>query len=291
MTALLVSGLSGSGKSTALHALEDIGFFCTDNLPLELLPAWYSISKRDSSHAVAACIDIRSVPELALSAFIDEAHYRFDDIASIFLEASDEILMRRFSLLRRRHPFLPDSPLPEAIRSERHQLESVRGQSNLILDTSNMSPWQLSENIEVFARNSNDKKSNLLVTLISFSYGSGLPQNADIVFDARFLPNPHYDVKLRQQTGKDIDVSQFLEAHISVQDTLQHMQGYCQHIWPLLKKERKQYLSIAIGCSGGKHRSVYLIEQLAAWMSLESMITAHVCHRELDKLNNHALRK
>ena len=279
---ILVSGLSGAGKSTVLHALEDIGVFCTDNLPLSLFAGWMQ-EMRGAGRLAAACIDLRSTatPE-ALAQAVAQARDMDPDCRLVFLEASDEALIRRYSLLRRRHPFAPDMNLPQAIAAERDALGPLRAEADLVLDSSNMNPYELAELVETYWREHRGRGERTMVcSLISFSYQRGLPQDADMVVDARFLPNPHYEPELAHLTGRDAEVRSFFERHGDVFETENRLQDWLLFIWPRLQRERKQYFTLAIGCSGGRHRSVYLVEQLGSWLRQRGVAEPVIRHREL----------
>jgi len=286
MRLLIISGLSGAGKSTALHALEDLGCFCTDNLPLELLASWAELESR-KLQPMAVCLDVRSSSEI--KELYDALHpdrLKERDWRLMYIDASNEALLRRFSTTRRRHLFSPDMDmdLGAAITNERKALEPVRATANLVLDSSSLNPYELADLVEAFWRRSlTAKDKELTVSLISFSYQRGLPLDADAVLDARFLPNPHYEPELVQLTGRDSAVKSFLEQRSEVVETELNLRKLMGFYWPKLTHERKQYFTLAIGCSGGRHRSVYLVEQLAAWMKEQDMPSPLVRHRELPR--------
>jgi len=278
---LLISGLSGAGKSTVLHALEDAGFFCTDNLPLEMLQDW-AISMQGRKQPAAVCLDTRSgFTAKAIKVAIEDVHAP-DAWRLLFIEAEDAILQRRFSTLRRRHPFHADGDLMQSIEQERSALMPIRSMADMILDSSHLTPYELAEKVDLFWCKPEQNQSRLSCSIISFSYKNGLPANADIVFDMRFLPNPHYQAGLAEQTGRDADVISFLQAYPEVDEAIGHIQQWLTFIWPHLRKERKQYFTLALGCSGGRHRSVYVAESLAAWIQQQGLaITPTMEHREL----------
>lgn len=279
---LIISGLSGAGKSTALHALEDLGCFCTDNLPLELLGEWGRLlMQRDKPMAV--CVDARSAQVQALQQTFHDILQGPDQWRMIFLDATDQSLLRRFSTLRRRHPYMPEADLPHAIAAERQALCEVRDLADLVLDTSLLNPYELSSLVESFWQRSQEHEQTpeVTVSLISFSYRNGLPLDADMVVDVRFLPNPHYEADLVALTGKDEPVQRFLGEKPEAIEVEQRLRDWFRFLWGQLKHERKQYFTLAIGCSGGRHRSVYMVERLAAWMQQENLTTPLVRHREL----------
>jgi len=279
---LLISGMSGAGKSTVLHALEDSGFFCTDNLPVEMLHAW-SLSMQLRNQPAAVCLDARSSMNTKSLNDAINAVLVSDDWRLLFVEAEDEVLQRRYSIVRRRHPFAPDADLMSAILQERKSLAPMRLLADLILDSSHLTPYELAEQVDNFWHQPDDKNNNDMdCTIISFSYKNGLPPQADVVFDMRFLPNPHYDPALRQKTGCDAEVTHFLQQHDDVYEAEKRIQQWLELAWPLMKKERKRYFTLATGCSGGRHRSVYMAERLARWIKQQGWLSPTIQPRELD---------
>lgn len=277
---LLITGLSGSGKSTALHALEDAGFFCTDNLPVEMLHDW-SLQMGLRQQPSAVCLDIRSgmnAEELrqSIAALLTSDEWRL-----LYIEASDEVLQRRFSALRRRHPYKSESSLMHSIEKERESMQPLREMADLVLDSSALTPYQLAEKVDGFWRRPEQRQRAITCSIISFSYGSGLPPQADMVLDMRILPNPHYHPELAQKTGSDAEVIAFFEQHEEAGQAEQLARQWLSLTWPLMKKERKQYFTLAVGCTGGRHRSVYMAERLAAWIHDYGWGTPTVQHREL----------
>jgi len=278
---LLISGLSGAGKSTVLHALEDSGFFCTDNLPVEMLRAW-SISMQLRNQPAAVCLDARSGMSTESLRDAISAVLVTDDWRLLFLEADSNALQRRFSLVRRRHPYAPDADLMSAIRLERESLSPIRDMADLILDSSESTPYELAEKVDTFWNQPADEAPRISSTVISFSYKNGLPAQADVVFDMRFLPNPHYDPALRQKTGQDKEVIDFLQRYPEVREAELRIISWLELIWPMMQKERKHYFTLATGCSGGRHRSVYMAECIARWLQKQSNQSPTVHHREMD---------
>jgi len=279
---IIITGLSGAGKSTALHALEDLGCFCTDNLPLDMLPAWARLIT-DHDRPAAMCVDIRSSPDPAqLYEAIQSLLQAHENWRLLYIDASQEALLRRFSTLRRRHPFSPKSELIPAIRAEREAMRPLRELADLVLDSSSLTPYELAAMVESYWRQlESAPRQEITMSLVSFSYQGGLPLDADMVVDMRFLPNPHYEPGLAGLTGRDEPVREFLERHQEVNQAARHLCDWLGFIWPMLKNERKQYFTLAIGCSGGRHRSVYMVERLADWMQQEHMAVPLVRHREL----------
>lgn len=280
---LIITGLSGAGKSTALHALEDSGFFCTDNLPVAMLGQWADNMMLLEQDA-AVCVDIRSAenPDLlhqCLGAIREDLPWKI-----LFMDARDEVLQRRFSTVRRLHPYAPQEALERAIAAERSTLQPLHKQADLVLDSSNLTPYQLAELVESFWRQQCDVlhgESQVVCYLVSFSYQRGLPAGADMVMDMRFLPNPHYEPLLAPLTGKDAPVQAFFESLDDIAEAKEHIQSWLRFVWPRLIKERKRYFTLGFGCSGGRHRSVYMTECIAEWLKEEQMSVPIIRHREL----------
>jgi len=281
---LIVTGLSGAGKSTALHALEDLGCFCTDNLPLEMLPAWAELESR-KNRTMAVCLDARSSAQIAdLYLALEPENQSENRWQLIYIDSSNDTLMRRYSTLRRRHPFNPDGDLTSTIKAERKALEPVRAMADLVLDSSNTNPYELADLIEAYwLRSVAGTDREIMMALISFSYRRGIPLEADVVLDARFLPNPHYEPGFAGLTGRDPEVKLFLKRQEEVLATELKLRELVTFYWPRIKRERKQYFTLAIGCSGGRHRSVYLVECLATWMHNQRMADPVIRHRELSQ--------
>jgi len=281
---LLISGLSGAGKSTVLHALEDAGLFCTDNLPLEMLQDWI-LSMQGRRQQAAVCLDTRSgFTAQAIRAAIENMAVP-SDWKFVFVEAENEVLQRRFSTVRRRHPYPAGDDLMLSIQRERASLSPLRDMADLILDSSHLTPYELADQVDFFrlqaGKGQQYKSHHMVCTVMSFSYKNGLPAHADIVFDMRFLPNPHYQDALAQCSGQDQGVIDFLQRYPEVRQAEKHVQQWLAFIWPQLLKERKHYFTLAFGCSGGRHRSVYMAEQLAAWLQSQQLTEPAVQHREL----------
>ncbi|MDQ6993693.1 MAG: RNase adapter RapZ [Mariprofundus sp.] len=277
---LLISGLSGAGKSTVLHALEDSGFFCTDNLPVEMLHDW-SVSMQLRKMPAAVCLDARSGMSTEALHRAIAAVVVSDEWKILFIEGEDEVLQRRFSTVRRRHPFGNSKDLMHAIRQERETMAPIRDMADLILDSSHLTPYELAEKVDLFWKKPAATTTNMACSVVSFSYKNGLPPQADVVFDMRFLPNPHYMPELRLKTGCDPEVAAFLQSYPAVNEAERHIQRWLEMIWPLMKKERKQYFTLAIGCSGGRHRSVYMTERIALWIQSQGGLIPTIQHREL----------
>lgn len=263
MKLVLISGVSGSGKSIALKVLEDAGYYCVDNLPAQLLPQLIARLEADGHSLAAVAIDMRGGDGIAaLPALLRQLQARADlDVGFLFLDARDDILIQRFSETRRRHPLATgDFTLGEAIAEEREALQTIAGMGHRI-DTSNVKPNALREFVKEFS--AIDGRSGLTVLFESFGFKNGLPLDADLVFDVRCLANPHYDPELRPLTGRDPAVIAFLEAQTEVGRMLADIGRFVEDWLPAYVGDNRSYLTVAIGCTGGQHRSVYIAERLA----------------------------
>jgi RNase adapter protein RapZ len=274
---IIVTGLSGSGKSIALRALEDSGCYCIDNLPATLLPQISSNLDAANQHKVAISIDSRSAALQALPAAIEQLKASGISVQVLFLESSVETLVKRFSETRRKHPLSDDNTtLAESIAHERELLANLVDYS-LHIDTSNLSANALRSYIRELVEHTTN---NLTVLFTSFGFKNGIPLDADFVFDVRSLPNPHYDPILKPLTGKDAAVQQFLAAQPMVIEMLSDIQQYMTKWLPSFDQDNRSYVTVAIGCTGGQHRSVYFVEQLSAHFKQQKQKVI-VRHREL----------
>ncbi len=287
---VLVTGISGSGKSVALHALEDAGFFCVDNLPPELLRDFLRLERERSQRRLAIAVDVRSAGSLPhLLALFEELRGEGVAIRSIFLDASTDALVRRFSETRRPHPLTPRKPpetspragdahhaLTDAIELERELLSDLREVST-VLDTSQLRPAQLRLWVRDLVR---ANAHALTLVFESFAFKHGVPLDADFVFDVRVLPNPYYLRELRAKTGRDAEVVAYLEAQPEVGDMLEQIATFIARWLPAFEGDQRSYLTVAIGCTGGQHRSVYFTETLGRRFAERSVTL--VRHRELD---------
>jgi UPF0042 nucleotide-binding protein len=281
--AVVVTGLSGSGKSTALRVLEDLGFYCVDNLPVALLPRFVELweTSREEVHRVALGIDARE--RLFLGGFqaaFDEIRRAGVRLEVLYFEASDEVLVRRFSETRRPHPAAVGGAVEDAIRKERESLRELRALADRIVDTSALTVHELRDTLrDMLAR---DATPTLTVSLVSFGYKYGLPTDADLAFDCRFLPNPFFVEELRPKTGLDAAVASYVLDRDDTREFLQHVQGLLLFSIPRYQREGKSYLTIAIGCTGGRHRSVTLVEELR-WRLARSGVDVLVRHRDIER--------
>lgn len=269
MKILIISGLSGSGKSIALQALEDMNFYCVDNLPLGLLPSFaeqmIKTAGQRNSDNIAVSIDARNVTHdlQFFQEILDGLKKAGIGCEVIFIEADDSTLLIRFSETRRKHPLTnPEMPLVEAITAERKLLSTISSNADLHIDTTKTNVHQLRDII----RERVAKKGILPLSMqfVSFGYKRGIPADVDFVFDARCLPNPHWDPHLRSSTGKHPDVIRFLEQQPVVVRMFEDIKSFLERWIPSFEAENRSYMTIAVGCTGGQHRSVYLVEALAA---------------------------
>ena len=278
---VLISGLSGSGKSHAANALEDLGFFCVDNLPTPLLPGFVDFLNSSAIPRAALVVDMR---EPNFVAHFDRAFAKLKrasvKVALIFLEATDAVLIRRFSETRRTHPLATTQPVREGLHEEREALVSVRRLADLILDTSTLSVHQLKEYVQERFGSVQDRRG-LVLTVLSFGFKLGLPAEADLVFDVRFLKNPHFDPKLRRLTGLDPAVVRFLKKAPGLVEFQARLAAFLGFVVPKYVDEGKAYLTVAIGCTGGRHRSVMIAHELARDLDLLEGVTVRLRHRDL----------
>lgn len=279
---LVISGVSGAGKTTAVHALEDLGYFCVDNLPPPLLPAFIELATRPGSELdhVALVMDARErhflVDVPAALGILDDPRL---DAQLLFLDCRDELLLRRFSETRRLHPLAPKAGVSEGIALERDALTPFRDRADLVIDTSDMTVHELAAEIKsVFATRRSE--AELVVTVMSFGFKYGAPASADLVFDVRFLPNPHFVPELKDFTGLDAPVVHFFEGHAAVRDVESKFVEFIADLLPRYQHEGKSYLTVAIGCTGGKHRSIYLTERIGERLTAKGF-RIRVRHREL----------
>lgn len=279
MKLFLISGLSGSGKSVALHVLEDAGFYCVDNLPATLLPQLVRQLEADGYDRAAVAMDVRGGASLAAlpKQVRDLQAGGGIELRFVFLDARDEILIQRFSETRRAHPLAdPRTPLSEAIARERETLDTLIGLGHRI-DTSDLRPNTLRRFIRDLAEV--DAGSGFILLFESFGFKHGLPLDADLVFDVRCLPNPYYDPQLRPLTGLDAPVMAFLQAQTEVGRMAADIRRFVVDWLPAYVRDNRAYLTVAIGCTGGQHRSVYLVEWLASSFRAAGVVLTR--HREL----------
>ncbi len=268
MRLIVVSGQSGAGKSVALRVLEDLGYYCVDNLPVNLLNNFVE-SVRESNQNVAVSIDIRNLPkepQLVTDTLEQLESATNIDVDVLFLDASKQTLLKRYSETRRIHPLSIGQEklsLEQAIDLEKTLLSPLAGQAGIVIDSSDCNLYELSEKVRFKVEGK--EKQELIIVFQSFGFKFGLPSDADYVFDVRFLPNPHWEPDLRPMTGLDAPIHSFLEQHQEVIELKQQIQGFVEQWLPMLEKNNRSYLTVAIGCTGGKHRSVYLTQKIGEY--------------------------
>jgi UPF0042 nucleotide-binding protein len=280
----VVTGLSGAGRSTAAKCLEDLGWFVVDNLPPELISTMVElgVQARGAITKVAVVMDVRSRAFTEdLSSVIKDLDNRGYKPRVLFLEATDELLIRRFEQVRRGHPMQGDGRLIDGIKAERHLLTPLREEADLILDTTSLSVHQLRAKIEDAFGGGAETQTR--VTVLSFGYKYGLPMDSDLVMDVRFLPNPFWIPELREQTGLDSEVRNYVLSQEGAEDFLERYHELLRLIGAGYRREGKRYLTLAIGCTGGKHRSVAMSEELATRLSKEDGVAVKVVHRDLGR--------
>jgi RNase adapter protein RapZ len=291
MEFVLITGMSGSGKSVALNALEDAGFYCVDNLPPELLLQFVALEKQHNAQRVAIAMDVRSATSLPMVPQQLQAVRELGVVVKVlFLDANTDTLVRRYSETRRKHPLSKIDPLTEtrdatpgarralvdAIELERELLANLREEAH-VLDSSIIRPSQLQSYVKTLIASPG---GHLTLVFESFAFKRGVPTDADFMFDVRMLPNPHYEPALKALTGRDAPVAAFLQGEQDVALMLRHITEFLTHWLDALVRDHRSYVTVAVGCTGGQHRSVYLVEQLAAhfsphWITLKR-------HREMD---------
>lgn len=281
---LIITGMSGAGKSQVMHALEDIGFFCVDNLPPALISKFAELCAltTNSIQNIAVVVDSRGGEFFRnFNSILSELKLKEKNYELLFLEASNEALIRRYKETRRRHPMAKSGLLSEGIAMERSSLECVRSQATLIIDTSNMLPATLRKRIvELYTRYSDT--SGMSINIISFGFKYGLPIEADLVFDVRFLPNPYYIPELKKKTGNEAPVIEYIRSFEITQEFQNRLADFVDFLIPQYQKEGKSQLIIAVGCTGGMHRSVYLANHLEETCKKHGCVTITI-HRDVDK--------
>ncbi len=280
---IVLTGLSGSGKSQAIRALEDLGYFCVDNLPTTLIPTLAKLSLRAGGdiQKVAIVVDVREGGFLSSFPKIFRQLRKMPRLNPIliFLEASHNALVRRFSETRRPHPLAPDRPVSEGIRDERARLNVIRDLADKIVDTSDMTVHELRQFFMGLSRERS--RARLVITLLSFGFKYGVPVDADLVFDVRCLPNPPFVPTLRRRTGRARAVVEFMERDPGTRAFMDRLEEYVRYVVPYYVAEGKSYLTIAVGCTGGRHRSVMIAERLRKTLAGLGTARVRVRHRDI----------
>jgi RNase adapter protein RapZ len=280
MRIVIITGLSGAGKSHTLNCFEDLGYYCVDNMPPTLIPKFTELFMQSENRKVALVCDMRGAAFFEdLFEALKELQDSNIDYEILFLNASDEILVRRYKETRRRHP-LGNLSLPLAIKKEREALSELRGKADKEINTSTLKPWELKARI-VDLYEPEQREKNMQIQIISFGFKFGLPVDADLVYDVRFLPNPHYVDHLKPLTGEDEQVKEYLWRWAESSKYFQMLKDMLEFSIPFYIKEGKTSLVIAIGCTGGKHRSVVMADELGSVFGSRFNIT--VAHRDIDK--------
>jgi UPF0042 nucleotide-binding protein len=279
---VIITGMSGSGKGTVVKAFEDLGFFCIDNLPVPLVPKFiegFHVSGGEVERA-ALVIDIRAGEALddleKTISGLREYEFR---LFVLYLEARDEVLVRRFSETRRPHPLSESRSVPEAIRLERRRLRKIRDLADVVIDTSEYSIHQVKALVMDRFR-THPRAGSLTVNLVSFGYKHGVPLEADLLFDVRFLPNPHFVSGLRSLTGRDPKVARYMRSFAETREFSDRVREFLEYLVPYYVREGKSYLTVGIGCTGGRHRSVYLAEDLRRRLDVPK-VSIRVRHRDV----------
>jgi len=277
---VLITGMSGAGRSSSLKALEDMGYEAVDNLPLSLLPSLIA-STTGMERSLAIGIDIRT-RDFGVQPILQRLDSRMGDpgtrVELLFLDCDDEALRRRYTETRRRHPLASDRPLMDGIRHERHLLSPLRARADLVIDTTGLTQNDLRRKLN--QQYATEAEPSFTLFVVSFAYRNGVPRESDLVFDVRFLENPHYKAELRPLTGLDPAVAAFIADDPGINGFFDGLTGLLAPLLPRYRNEGKSYLTISVGCTGGQHRSVYVAERLAAWLRSRGERVS-VAHREL----------
>jgi UPF0042 nucleotide-binding protein len=281
---VVITGMSGAGKSYAIKCLEDMGFFCVDNLPTTLIPTFADLVARSDHrlHRVALGVDVREGEYLPhLLEAIGELRARGHGVEVLFLEASDDALVRRYHETRRRHPLGGDGQVIDAIRAERKALAHLREIAERIVDTSALTVHQFKA-LLVDLYGTPRTRPGLAMSLVSFGFKHGIPIDADLVFDVRFLPNPHFVDRLRPLDGRAGDVREFILSHAESRELLVRLEELLRFLLPAYQREGKAYLTVGVGCTGGRHRSVAIVEELRRFLDGQGFAPT-VVHRDIDR--------
>jgi UPF0042 nucleotide-binding protein len=279
---VVITGMSGSGKASVMKAFEDLGYYCVDNMPIGLVPRFADLVKQSSEIEKAALVtDIREGEQLKKLPQIIRNLKRQVNTTVLFLEASDEVLLRRFSETRRPHPLGKDATVKSALNQERRMLQPIRNMADIVVDSSRFNVHELRSHISAkFTQGSTEK--DILVSLVSFGYKSGVPVDADLVFDVRFLPNPHFVPEFRPLTGRHPKVAKYIRSFSQTQEFIRRISELLIYLIPHYVREGKSYLTIAFGCTGGQHRSVLISEEVKKLLA-KSGYQVKVIHRDCPK--------
>ena len=279
---VIITGMSGSGKASALKAFEDLGFYCVDNLPVELIPRFAELAVQSAEiQRTALVVDVREGSKLEQLPGILKSVKRLIPTKVVYLEASDASLLRRFSETRRPHPLGTDAPVQAALREERRHLKPIRAIADLVIDTSKFNVHELRAHVtEQFRQQASDK--NILVSCVSFGFRHGVPEDADLVFDVRFLPNPHFVPEFRPLSGRDARVAKYIRSFPQSREFIKRISELLVYLLPHYISEGKSYLTISFGCTGGQHRSVMIAEDVSKALR-KAGYRVKVVHRDSPK--------
>ncbi|HXB22897.1 MAG TPA: RNase adapter RapZ [Candidatus Solibacter sp.] len=279
---VIITGMSGSGKASVLKAFEDLGYYCVDNLPIELIRRFAELAKQSSEiEKTALVVDIREGDQLKKLPAIIRTIKKQINTTVLFLEASDDALLRRFSETRRPHPLGKEATVKTALAKERKLLRPIRVMADLVVDSSKFNVHELRAHVtEKFLPGGTDK--NILISCVSFGYKAGVPNEADLLFDVRFLPNPHFVPAFRNLTGRHPQVAKYIRSFPQTQEFIQRISDLLIYLIPHYVREGKSYLTIGLGCTGGQHRSVMIAEELKKRLA-KSGYTVKVTHRDSPK--------
>jgi|SRR5579871_2700399 len=262
---VIISGMSGSGKNTVINTFEDLGYYCVNNLPVELIPRFAELARHSADiERTAIVVDVREGEGLEKLPMIIKSVRRFLPTTIMFLEADDPILLRRYSETRRPHPLGADEPVKAALQDERKRLRPIRRMADLVIDTSKFNVHELRAHVmQRFQPDAGSGGKNILVSCVSFGYKQGVPDEADLVFDVRFLPNPHFVPEFRPYSGRHPKVAKYIRSFPQTQEFIKRISDLLVYLLPHYLREGKSYLTIAFGCTGGQHRSVMIAEDVA----------------------------
>jgi UPF0042 nucleotide-binding protein len=279
---VIITGMSGSGKASVLKAFEDLGYYSVDNLPVQLIPQFADLAVQSSEiRRTALVVDVREGSKLEDLPHILKSIARMIPTKVVFLEASDEVLMRRFSETRRPHPLGTDSPVKSALKAERRHLSAIRAVADLVIDTSKFNVHELRAHItERFKQQSSGK--DILVSCVSFGFRQGVPEDSDLVFDVRFLPNPHFVPEFRALTGTDPRLARYIRSFPQTREFISRISDLLIYLLPHYINEGKSYLTIAFGCTGGQHRSVMIAEEVGKHLR-RAGYRVKLVHRDIPK--------
>jgi UPF0042 nucleotide-binding protein len=279
---VIITGMSGSGKASVLKAFEDLGYYCVDNLPIELIPSFAELAlQSDEIRRTALVVDVREGSKLDRLPGILKAVRRMIPAKILFLEATDAVLVRRFSETRRPHPLGAEAGVKSALKAERRHLGAIRALADFVIDTSKFNVHELRSHItERFREQSSEK--NILVSCVSFGFRQGVPEDADLIFDVRFLPNPHFVPEFRALTGRNPRVAKYIRSFPQTREFIQRISDLLVYLLPHYIKEGKSYLTIGFGCTGGQHRSVMIAEEVCGRLR-KAGYRVKVVHRDSPK--------